>query len=199
MPTNSFARSRQAGAGVDYVVQPGDPDDQMRFWVDGEAYPRVLIDPLSGEVRIGAGLAAPSRIGAGIELAYAEITATQATAASAGGAQIDATGLIVSPTVGSRPIDVEFRGAMRSSLDANGGTIWIVEAAAGDANRAPQVGGSTGYSPGANLLFNVTYAVRLAPTPGVHTYKVQFGTQVGGTVTLFASAAAPASLRVVEA
>jgi hypothetical protein len=135
----------------------------------------------------------------GHKLGYAEITATQSTTAAATNTTaIDATGLIVTVTVGTRPILVQFTGAMRNNTAANGGTVWLVEAAAGDANRTPEIGGMTGYSVGANLLFNVSFWTRLAPSAGTHTYKIQFGQQVGGTATLFASAAAPAGLRVVQ-
>lgn len=49
--------------GVDYIVEAvQDPDDTMRWKRRGDVYPRVMIDPWNGSVRVGSGSASPSSL-----------------------------------------------------------------------------------------------------------------------------------------
>lgn len=47
------------GAGQDIVIGANSPDDQIRYWVKGEAQPRIIIDPTNHQVLTGNGTAAP--------------------------------------------------------------------------------------------------------------------------------------------
>lgn len=52
--------------GIDFITDAaGDPDDTMRWRRRGDAFPRVLIDPYLGSVKIGNGTVPPSAIAGG--------------------------------------------------------------------------------------------------------------------------------------
>lgn len=124
------------------------------------------------------------------ELGRAEITANAALAA----AMSDIPGLSVTVTVGSRPIKVIF--------DAQSGQI----SAAGNFNGIQIMEGATQLAViqfgvgAANGIYPLHRERTLAPTPGLHTYKIQGGVSgsVGANDRIVASVASPASLQVVQ-
>lgn len=86
------------GAGGDVVVESADPDDVIRFWVDGDAFPRTIIDPVNGVLK-GDGTAAPSMApGSVLDLKFYKpgSAQTDATVASATMADITASGITAS-------------------------------------------------------------------------------------------------------
>lgn len=47
------------GAGTDVVIPPGSPGDTVRYWVEGEAFPRIVVDVPNFQVLTGDGTVAP--------------------------------------------------------------------------------------------------------------------------------------------
>lgn len=126
----------------------------------------------------------------GRELGYAEITANVALT----GSTADIPGLSITVTVGARPIKLIF--------DAQSGQI----SAAGNFNTLQIVEGPTILTAvqygvaSANTIFPLHREKRLAPSAGVHTYKIQGGVAgtAGATDRLVATATSPAFLQAVE-
>lgn len=123
----------------------------------------------------------------GLELGYAQITSDFTTAAG----PVDAAGLSITVTVGARPIMLEFYSQGLSNSAAGGyGSATLVEG-----STVLQRGGFGG---AANVTFPGTVRVRLAPSPGSHTYKVQLAAVIAGTAKLQATADGPAFIRAFE-
>lgn len=53
------------GAGGDLVHELGAPDDIIRLWRAGDAFPRIILDTQNGNVLTGGGGSAPSALGGG--------------------------------------------------------------------------------------------------------------------------------------
>lgn len=53
---------RVPGAGTDLVVQSAAPGETVRLWIDGEAYPRIVLDIPNHAVLTGDGTIAPSAL-----------------------------------------------------------------------------------------------------------------------------------------
>lgn len=127
---------------------------------------------------------------AGLSLGYAEIT-SNFTQTGAGNS--DVTGLSVTVTVGTRPIIVKFDAGGLSNSSASGLiTLAIKEGSTILATAA------LGPGPAANCSFALSRDVRLSPSAGSHTYKINLGQIITGNSTIGASATNPASIHVVE-
>jgi antitoxin (DNA-binding transcriptional repressor) of toxin-antitoxin stability system len=125
----------------------------------------------------------------GIELGYASRT-TDFTQTGSGNS--DVTSLSVTVTVGTRPINVIISAAGMTNSSASGlGFVNVKE-------------GSTvlGYvSAGlstANEIYPVNRVIRLAPSAGSHTYKVNLSQFITGNTTLKATSDSVASIQVIE-
>ncbi len=124
----------------------------------------------------------------GIELGYASITST---VTQTGAGNQDVAGLSVTVTVGSRPIRIEFSAPNISNSSSSGLTIIsIMEASTQLTNLA--------YGSGTTATAPANRSVRLAPSAGAHTYKVNLTQFVTGNSALGASATAPAHIWVTE-
>lgn len=56
---------RVLAGGTDVVHVPGAADEQYRFWMQGEAYPRVVLDIYGAAVLVGPGSVPPTPLGGG--------------------------------------------------------------------------------------------------------------------------------------
>lgn len=126
------------------------------------------------------------------ELGYAEITSSFVQATAGGATVYDVPGLATTVTVGSHPIIVE---------------AWAQSFLSNTANAGPQLRLYEGTTilaittvslAQANLGGVVYVRVRLAPSPGEHTYKVAMWGQPGHSVTLTAASLSPAHIQVRE-
>ncbi|NUQ70403.1 MAG: hypothetical protein HUU17_06215 [Chthonomonadales bacterium] len=125
----------------------------------------------------------------GVELGYASITSS---VTQTGAGTQDVAGLAVTVNVGARPIMVRFEAGAISNTSASGLTVVkIMEGATtlGSAN----LGLLT-----ANGSAPVSRSVRLAPSAGAHTYKINLGQFVTGNSSITAAADNPAYIQVVE-
>ena len=153
-----------------------DPGD---YWIEEVANGRQTFWPAVSASDLG-----------GRELGYASITSTFT---QTGAGNSDVTGLSVTVTVGTRPINVIFSCASVSNNNASGiAYLKIME--------------------GATLLGNAVISlsavgqalhrtVRLSPSAGSHTYKVNLQQVVTGNTSLFADSGTtygPASIQVIE-
>lgn len=130
----------------------------------------------------------------GAELAYARITANFSQVAAVS-TLYDVPGLAISPVVGARPIIVEaFVPILYNSAGSSYVRLFIAEGASLLNFGQAQVAAAGG----ANAGMGTTARVRLAPTAGAHTYKVQVITNVAGTVAAQAAAGSPSFIRAVE-
>lgn len=121
------------------------------------------------------------------ELGYAEITA-EVTQTGVG--NTDVPGLSVTVTVGTRPIVVEIGGTALHLSSASGiGGLTIKEGSTNLASFSSVL--STTYLP-------VARKVRLAPSAGSHTYKVNIAQITAGNTILTAAADNPAYIHVYE-
>lgn len=50
----------QSGSGYDYFAQPDAPQDVLRFWIAGETYPRIVLDPQTYAIKAGDGTREPN-------------------------------------------------------------------------------------------------------------------------------------------
>jgi len=57
--TNKEFHPRHPGAGSDYVVEPNAPEETLRYWVVGDAYPRLVLDVPNHQVLVGDGTVPP--------------------------------------------------------------------------------------------------------------------------------------------
>jgi len=120
------------------------------------------------------------------ELGYAEITSS---VVQTGVGSTDVAGLSVTVTVGSRPI----------LIIVSGSSIYC--SAAGSVGGFTVKEGSTqlgAYSAVGTTIFPVVRILRLAPSAGSHTYKVNINQLVTGNTTLGGSATDPCSIQVLE-
>ncbi len=126
------------------------------------------------------------------ELGYSAITADITTTSDT---LVDATGLSVGVTIGTRGILVQFFAPeVRNSTDALRTTVEIYD----DTGAARvQLGMSTSaVADGAGAMF---LQARLTPAAGSRTYKVRWQrTDAAGTSTIRAAATSPAYIRVAE-
>lgn len=53
---------RVAGAGSDYVAFAGAPDETVRCWITGEAFPRIVLDIPNHQILTGDGTVAPTAL-----------------------------------------------------------------------------------------------------------------------------------------
>jgi hypothetical protein len=130
------------------------------------------------------------------ELGYAEITAT----ATLGSSLADVAGLSTTVTVGTRPIRITVYvatstvtlnnastpGGLRLTVNEGATVLQLCD--------SPRATNQIVYNPGA-----IHTTVRLAPSAGSHTYKLQ-AQYIGGASagTLVAGATFPAFIQVVE-
>jgi hypothetical protein len=130
--------------------------------------------------------------GYGVELGYAEITSNPNPGiTSVAPAWQDIPGLVVPVVVGNRPIVVIFSGPRVFNSGAFRTDIGIREGV-----NDLQVGQLT--SNAANDGSPMVLRVRLAPTPGAHTYKISGRVSAASTGTIQAAATGPASIQVLE-
>ena len=125
-----------------------------------------------------------------VELGYASITSAFTTTSSS---LVDVTGLSVTVTVGARPIEIDF-GCQYVKQSATGmiSAVTIMEG-------STQLQGENLYGNLVNGEMNGSMRVRLNPSAGSHTYKVQAATSFGsGTTTIQASSTGPAELHVKQ-
>jgi hypothetical protein len=125
---------------------------------------------------------------AGAELGYAEIT-SNATTTSATAA--DVTGLSATVTVGTRPITIEFYAWCVYNTAAASASVVITEGASVLQQGLVAINV-------ANSGVPVLMKVRVAPSAGSHTYKIQMYRGGSGTATIAAASGSPAFIRVVE-
>lgn len=57
---------RPLGSSSDYIAKPGAPDDVLRIWVDGDAFPRIVLDANAGAVLVGDGTGPPVALTSGV-------------------------------------------------------------------------------------------------------------------------------------
>lgn len=125
----------------------------------------------------------------GRELGYAEITSN---VVQTGAGSQDVAGLSITVEVGDRPIRLEFGcGALSNSLAAGLTSISLMEGAVvlASANAGLAAAGTN---------YTITRAVRLNPSPGTHTYKINLAQVTSGNCTLGASATTPAYITAIE-
>lgn len=125
--------------------------------------------------------------GTGRELGYAEITSTFSNS----GAQVDVTGLVISVTVGSRPIRVIFGGPFQNSTTGQGCLAGIKQDGTLIHN-AQVVGLNSSTQTTAHI------ARRLALSPGTYTFQATLARFVSGTANIQAAATGPAFITAVE-
>lgn len=125
----------------------------------------------------------------GRELGYTQVTNYSAVAMNTTPA--DAASLTTTVTVGTRPIVIQAVMPASSVAAAASARILIMEGAT-----ALQVA-DTVETAGAKSTGTVRAVVRLAPTAGSHTYKVQMAT-TSSTGTYSSNALYPALIHVVE-
>lgn len=123
----------------------------------------------------------------GVELGYAEITAD---VTQTGSGNQDVAGLSVTVNVGARPIIVQIGAKALASSSASGiSSLSIKE-------------GTTTLATISAILSTfslpVFRSVRLAPSAGAHTYKVNLAQLVAGNGTISAAATDPAFIQVIE-
>jgi len=121
----------------------------------------------------------------GVELGYAE-RGTDFTQTGAGNS--DVTGLQVTVTVGTRPINIIVSAAGISNSSGSG--LAFVNIKEGS-TALGAVGAGLGT---ANEIYPVNRVIRLAPSAGSHTYKVNLQQFVTGNTTLNATS----SIQVIE-
>lgn len=129
----------------------------------------------------------------GVELGYANVTASTVTSSSSSYADI--SGLSTTVTVGTRPIEISFSAPSADNNAANGGvSVAILEDGA-------LIGACGSLFNLASAQVSLNRTLRRAPSAGSHTYKCQLKRVFAGTVTLYAdnfTALGPISLRVNE-
>lgn len=131
---------------------------------------------------------ADSVAAAGVLLDSASIT-SNFTQTGAGAS--DVTGLAVTVTVGTRPIQIRFSCDSFFNSSASGiGTIGIQEGATVLAARTSPLGTA--------VAAGNRETAPLTPSPGSHTYKIVLGQVVTGNTTLSAAATSPATITVLE-
>jgi hypothetical protein len=124
---------------------------------------------------------------AGTELGYAEITSN--VVQTGAGNQV-VSGLSVTVTVGSRPIRIEVGCSSLTSSSASGiSTVAIKESTTTLTSASAVL---------TTVALPITRAVRLTPSAGSHTYKINLGQTITGNATLGAAAASPTYIHVVE-
>lgn len=129
----------------------------------------------------------------GQELAYAQVTSGNLTNTGIGQAnRIDATGLTISPTVGTRPIIVDFYSQVFNATVNDGVGVAIQEG-----STILQIGqmASAGF---AGSICPMNVRVRLTPSAGAHTYKITFWAVVGGTATITNASTSPSFIRALN-
>lgn len=133
----------------------------------------------------------PLRVPAGgQELGYAEVLnySTVATSTTPG----DAAGLAVTVTTGTRPIFVEAFMPSTAVNAAGRSRMSILEGAT-----VLQLGDSCSVASGL-VTGCLCISVRLTPTAGSHTYKIQMATVIAASGSYTSGATFPAYIRVVE-
>lgn len=63
--TNLEDVPRLPGAGTDIVHRAGAPDEQFRLWIEGDLFPRMILDVPNFQVLVGDGSAPPIPLGGG--------------------------------------------------------------------------------------------------------------------------------------
>lgn len=133
----------------------------------------------------------------GRELEYAEITSNHARVVGSGdgaGNGADITGLSVTVTVGTRPIEIEFWAGAVSHSAANASlAVRLFEG-----STMLSLGSLDGSLNTANKGVPCSVKRRLAPSAGSHTYKAVLWVNTVGTATVTAGTIVPAFIRVVE-
>jgi hypothetical protein len=125
----------------------------------------------------------------GVELGYAQRLTTFTTTSDTA---VDVTSLSLTVTVGARPIYLEFYGpACTNNANNCSVLIWLMEG-----STQLQFSSVTPYVASVTIPFHV--GVRLNPSAGSHTYKVQTARLFGGTVSLIAAAGEPVYFRAIE-
>lgn len=133
------------------------------------------------------------------ELAYAErLSDFQAVASGniVANTSYDLTGIAVSVTVGTRPIVIEvFLPGVYTTVAAATLSVWIVESS--NANAIVQAANK--YAPVGNKDSERRISVRLSPSAGVHTYKVQLRSDLVATnLVSVGNAVYPQYIQVME-
>lgn len=127
----------------------------------------------------------------GAELGYAELTSNWTLAMTAN--QIsNVTGLALTVTVSTRPINIEvFVPSALSSVISSDVSIQLYED--GNIIQASTI------TPSANNKGQTGYLVsRRIPTAGIHSYQVKIKSQGAATVTLLANAQYPTFIQAIE-
>lgn len=125
----------------------------------------------------------------GTELGSASTTSTFTTTSAS---FVDVTGLTISPTVGSRPIWLQFYCPNVKSSNALLNYIQLAEG--GTTLQLAYWQGSAANVPNGAMVV----AARLTPSVGSHTYKVQCASTSAGTLTLTAGATGPMLFNAAE-
>ena len=121
------------------------------------------------------------------ELGYAEITAD---VTQTGSGNQDVTGLSVTVEVGTRPIIVSVGAKLLSNSTSSGvATLSIKESTTTLATASVVL---------STFSLPVFRSVRLAPSAGSHTYKINLAQLVSGNAVIGAGSTDPAFIQVVE-
>lgn len=62
MTVRAIETRSQRGGGIDFVADSSAPDDLFRVWIQGETFPRVVIDPVNSQILTGNGTIAPAAV-----------------------------------------------------------------------------------------------------------------------------------------
>lgn len=147
----------------------------------------TALEDMENRLAAYALLVAQETAAAGIELGYAETTAALG---QTGAGSTDVPGLTLSVTIGSRPVVVRVGASGIYNSSASGITqLKIME-------------GATTLAACTSSLTTVVMPayrdVRLTPTAGAHTYKVQLTQLITGNSQMSAGATDPAYIQVLE-
>lgn len=173
--------------GIDGAVGPQGPDGADG--ADGAVGPQGP----AGDI----GPQGPAGDPAGIELAYAEITAQFVSSPAQISPGVDVPGLSIAVTFGSRPVMLEFWAIQLFHSAAGGGPLallWDVEANAAVCMDSEGPGATGGYA------FRSHMKRRVVGVQGTtKNYKIKLGRNaVAGNVTLLAGTTYPSFLQAVQ-
>ena len=138
----------------------------------------------------------PATVSRGIELAYAEITASQTGITSTTG--LDVTGLSITPTIRNRPILIT---AQLPSVAHSAGTAtkyvlaFLLENGTIISRASERFSGTAGGTNVVSLIPRVRLSLAAGSTP---TYKIQIAVESGATVDVNAAATYPSFIQAVE-
>jgi hypothetical protein len=126
------------------------------------------------------------------ELGAAEITSSFTTTS---GSAVDVTGLTVTVTIGSLPVDVIFFAPEMRNNNNGGRAIGFLVDVTGSTNLLDGIIVQGNSNDGGAPVYAVA---RVSPASGSRTYKVQLAANTAGTSAVRAGASNKAFIRVVE-